>query len=475
MSSKPAKPHASLAVRLTIIFTLAAVLVILLGGGALYLFLRAGLANQAISGLDDGLHLLRARIHDQPVAQESRAHWQRALTEFTRPDSLYACRLYDEDGQLVFESPRIAALPTSDFPAPARDPALRALHPVKAPGHVEQHWLLSSVYIDRLDGARWRVDFAYDNEYRHELLEGYLHAMLLGVVLAVILFALIGQMAMRYVLMPIHSLSRQVGDIDAGQLDRRISPAWPRELLPIVSAMNSLLDRLQISFARQAQFSADLAHELRSPLHALVSVTEVTLNRPRNEQEYRATLEANLDEFRHLQRLSDDMLFIARTEQAEHQPLDRVAFDIHPLLDGLYDLFDALAESRQIGLQFSGTGTVYANRDLLRRALINLVSNALQYAHSRVSLSVVQDGTDSVFTVEDDGDGVAAAQLPFMFARFYRGDESRSRPGGTGLGLSIVKAIAERHGGTAGVENGERGGARFHIRLPGKPVADLQT
>ena len=169
------------------------------------------------------------------------------------------------------------------------------------------------------------------------------------------------------------------------------------------------------------------------------------------------------------------MLFIARTEQAEHQPLDRVAFDIHPLLDGLYDLFDALAESRQIGLQFSGTGTVYANRDLLRRALINLVSNALQYAHSRVSLSVVQDGTDSVFTVEDDGDGVAAAQLPFMFARFYRGDESRSRPGGTGLGLSIVKAIAERHGGTAGVENGERGGARFHIRLPGKPVADLQT
>ena len=195
---------------------------------------------------------------------------------------------------------------------------------------------------------------------------------------------------------------------------------------------------------------------------------EVTLSRGRGAEEYQRVLESSLEELGRLSRMMDSMLFLARAERAE-SPLQLAQFEVHSELELVREFYDALAEQRGVTLTCSGNAELQADPILFRRALGNLLSNALEHtpAGGRVSVSAEAAAGAVLVRVEDTGSGIAAEHLPRLFDRFYRGDRARSgHPQGTGLGLAIVKSIVELHGGSVSISSTLGQGTKVLLRFP---------
>jgi two-component system, OmpR family, heavy metal sensor histidine kinase CusS len=233
-----------------------------------------------------------------------------------------------------------------------------------------------------------------------------------------------------------------------------------------------MLGRLRGSFERLSQFTADAAHEFRTPLNNLLGGTSLALSRPRSADDYRALLETNIEEYQRLSDMVERLLFLARADNAQtvvrRQPVEAVA-----ALREVADFFSALAEERDIALTCEGGGKVTADPELLRMALTNLVSNALRHSPPGGSVRLTADDHDRgnlIIAVKDEGAGIAPEHLPRVFERFYRVDESRSTGGGltgsSGLGLALVKTIMELHGGSVSVESTPGRGSVFRLLFP---------
>jgi signal transduction histidine kinase len=265
-------------------------------------------------------------------------------------------------------------------------------------------------------------------------------------------------------LRPVEAIRAEVADISGRALDRRV-PVPPNrdEIGRLASTMNEMLDRLQAASERQRKFVADASHELQSPIAALRTQLEVAIAQPATT-DWAATSSDLLAESRHMERLVRDLLFLARSDGEESvrriEPVD--------LDDIVLEEATRLRSSARVGVDASGVSAapLSGNRDELTRLVRNLLENAEHHAESRVRIRLSAEGHEIILMVEDDGPGVPPAEREWIFQRFTRLDEARSRHnGGTGLGLAIVKEITERHGGTVCVENAAPG-ARFAVRLP---------
>lgn len=276
-------------------------------------------------------------------------------------------------------------------------------------------------------------------------------------------------------LSPLRRLRAQTADIGPHSLALRLHAAdTPIELRPFVEGLNAMLERLEQGYARLNQFAADLAHELRTPLATLTGQSQVMLSRERTEAEYARLLESHLQELERLNRMVDSLLFLARSEhKALAGELRREVLSAAEELARQADYFADLAEERGLSLSCQGDAPLWAEPILLRRALANLISNALQHAQpgSVVELAArAEPGDDSgyaVLEVVNEGEPLPPDVLPRLFDRFYRPDHSRqSDAGGSGLGLAIVRAIVELHGGSAAVRQVSDGRISFALRLP---------
>ncbi len=281
-------------------------------------------------------------------------------------------------------------------------------------------------------------------------------------------------------LAPLRRLRRQIGAIGPQSLTLRLTAAEvPGELRPLVEGINTMLTRLEQGYAQLNQFAADLAHELRTPLATLTGQSQVMLSRPRSEAEYAQLLEAQLQELERLSRLVDSMLFLARSEhqalagRLQCQPLSAAAE-----LARQADYFADLAEERELRLRCQGEAALWAEPLMLRRALANLIDNALRHARPGSVIELLarsepgRDGDQAVLEVRNDGEPLPEAQLDRLFDRFYRADPSRQRDAaGSGLGLAIVRAILTLHGGRAEVRQSAPGQIAFLLRFPASPPA----
>jgi two-component system heavy metal sensor histidine kinase CusS len=228
-----------------------------------------------------------------------------------------------------------------------------------------------------------------------------------------------------------------------------------------------MLARLEQSFAQLTRFSSDLAHEFRSPINNLVAAASVTLARARDPAEYQKTLEVVVEEGQRLSRMVSSMLFLARADNAgQHLHLERVA--LADEFRKLVDFYEIAAEEQGVTLQAQGEGELMVDPVLLRRALSNLLANALRYTPrgGSVRLSATRERGAVAIAVSDDGKGIATEHLPFLFDRFYRADTARSSTDSTGLGLAVVRSIAELHGGKAEVVSVLGKGSSFTLRFP---------
>lgn len=307
----------------------------------------------------------------------------------------------------------------------------------------------------RLGGERpVRITVARVYADRSAMFARYRQQIVIACSLGALLAGLLAALMLAHGLRPLRAIAAHAALVRPGRLDRQIDgSAVPRELQPLVMALNAMLARLHDGYTRLSGFSADLAHEFRTPVNNLLGQTQVALAHPRSPQEYEDLLASNVEELERLSGMVDSMLFLARARQEDVVPVRR------PLAIGeefarMREFFEGMAEERGVTLDCAGNGSVQADAQLLRRALANLLSNAIRHAHagSVVMLAAAANGDWTELSVTNMGDPIDARDLPHLFERFYRADAARSAgAGSTGLGLSIVSAIMELHGGRAEV------------------------
>src|SRR5262249_21273720 len=241
---------------------------------------------------------------------------------------------------------------------------------------------------------------------------------------------------------------------------------WPRELQPLAIAFDQMLNRLDDSFTRLSQFSADLAHELRTPIANMLGEAQVALTRDRNAAEYREIIESTVAECERLSRIVDNLLFVARVDAAR-EPIARKQFDARAAVEKIAEFYQTAADDHHVAITCSGNGQIYADPDLFERALGNLLENALRFTPEHGSIHIALSKHNNAFevAVNDTGSGIAPEHLPRVFDRFYRAESSRGSDG-AGLGLALVKSIVDLHGGSATIKSELGRGTTVKLTFP---------
>jgi heavy metal sensor kinase len=271
---------------------------------------------------------------------------------------------------------------------------------------------------------------------------------------------------------PIEQISAAASRISRGNLSERIRVAdRGDELTQLADVLNSTFARLESAFARQQQFTADAAHELRTPVAVLISETQSTLARERSAAEYRETVKADLDVAQQMRRLTESLLELARFEAGD-EAASQSEVDLAERARACVERIAPLAAQHGIRIHSDfapAQGVINTHR--ADKVVTNLLTNAIHYNKpgGEVHITTRGEADAAVLTVADTGIGIAAADLPHIFDRFYRVDKARSRDEGhTGLGLAICKAIVDAEGGTLETASTLDIGTKFTVRLPRK-------
>lgn len=272
-------------------------------------------------------------------------------------------------------------------------------------------------------------------------------------------------------LRPLRKITQAIQNINAHQLNESVDSAqWPQEIALLAKAFDQMLTRLNRSFAQLSQFSADLAHELRTPVNNLMGASDVALSRKRSTEEYINILQSNMEEYSRIARMIDELLFLARAEDA-NTTVNRVNLKLENEFQAIIEFYECLGSEQQVNFEYQAKQTeLYADPNLLRRALSNLIANALRYTKpaGSIKLSAKYSSPHAVsITVSDTGTGIDAELLPHVFDRFFRADKSRNRDKqGSGLGLAIVKSIMELHGGKISISSQLQKGTTVKLSFP---------
>jgi signal transduction histidine kinase len=278
----------------------------------------------------------------------------------------------------------------------------------------------------------------------------------------------VGAQIARRGLLPLTRISAIVADIAAHDLTTRVGPQpHADEVGQLAVTFDRMLDRLQSAFERERRFTADASHDLRAPLATLRAEVDLALRRERTPAEYRAALEAIAQDADQLDRLIDALLAAARSEAAELtlQPLD-LSVVARAAIDGIATF--ARAKHVTIDAQLPAGSSVDADADLLERAIVSTLHNAVKHTPAASVIQVdIASGADGVtLCVRDQGPGFSDAALTHAFDRFWRDDAARGRSSGSGLGLAIAGEILRRCRGTVAIRNIPSGGAEFRMRFP---------
>lgn len=336
---------------------------------------------------------------------------------------------------------------------------------------------IGTEHVAEFDGASFRVGvFETDGSVVRTIIVGsalddaeqiagvIIGALVIGLPLLLVLIASLVWVVVGRALRPVESMRRQVDEIGGGDLHRRIpEPEVHDEIGRLATTMNGMLDRLERANLTQSQFVSDASHELRTPIAVIRHELEIAL-RSDDSSDWRRTAEDVLEENLRMQRLVDDLLYLARR--------DGPAGTSPPSASQLVDLDDVVLSeahrvhtTRIVDTSAVSAGQVRGNADHLGRIVRNLLDNALRHSATTVALSVVSRDGRVEMSVDDDGTGIAPADRDHIFERFSRVDEARDRrEGGSGLGLSIVSHLVADSDGTIAVSESERlGGARFTV------------
>jgi two-component system, OmpR family, heavy metal sensor histidine kinase CusS len=451
----------SIAWQLILLFTVATSLLLACGLGVFYAIIVRHAFAEDNAVLVDKLAALSADLRENGPNVFAEELTGRSAGEH----AAYWIRMLDSQGRTVAEKPGMdRLLPVAIFPA-AREPGL-AVRSRK--NYRKGAKLFSLVALNEFYGAEgYTLQVAQDRTSDEQVERNF--AVLFVVVLAGggVASALIAVMVTRRGLRPLREMTQLVGRIGPTHLNERVaSTGWPRELQPLANAFDDMLKRLDDSFTRLSQFSADLAHELRTPIANMMGEAQVALTRDRTVAEYRETIESAIGECERLARIVDNLLFVARVDAAR-EPIARKRFDARAALEKIAAFYQTIADDQHVTISCTGNGQIYADPNLFERALGNLLDNALRFTPENGSIQIALSEHDDHFevAVRDNGGGIPSEHLPRVFDRFYRAESSRGSDG-AGLGLALVKSIVDLHGGSVKIESKVGHGTTVTLTFP---------
>ena len=442
----------SLSSRLALLFAACTAVVSLFAG---VLFSRASEAHfveldqQLLSGKLIGL---RRALHDLQSSESE----VRLAEELNRQADL-SLRITGSDGQRWYDSS--TRLPDK-LP---HKPGLSTIND----NDTDYRVLNAPLFVDKPDSPQ--LTLLLDITHHQHFLQRMQHLIWLTVGLSALATALLGAWAARSGLRPLRRMSAVARGVSAQSLNARLpEDDMPPELAEMAHHFNAMLGRLDDSFQRLSAFSADIAHELRTPLSNLLTHTQVTLTRPRPIEDYREALHSNLEELQWMAQLVNDMLYLAKADHGLLMP-KREQLELAEEADVLLEFFAPLAEDARVTLSREGHARLEGDRSMLRRALSNLLDNALRFTptEGEVRVRIIERPEGLNLTVENSGEGIDGTLLPRLFDRFYRVDPARQEGSSehAGLGLAITQSIVRAHGGQIRCESAD-GWTRFVIELP---------
>ncbi len=456
----------SLTARISLLFAVAACLVLLTTGYFLTHVVEIHLKEGDQLELQGKLDLIR-NLFKHSSSQKQQDFLPRQLGDALVGHPGLAVVVTDEKGNVWFSTPG------ARFPGVLLQDCLTKS--AACTPDTLQEWDLDganyrsmAMPITTSSGKPYTVVVAQDIEHHDIFMEKFRVVLAIAIALATLTTASLGWAVTRWGLIPVHQVTNMVAGISAEHLsDRLPATGLPSELKPLVLAFNDMLARLDDSFRRLSEFSANIAHELRTPISNLMTQTQVALTSARGKDEYKEVLYSSLEEYERMAQMVSDMLYLAQTDIGLLKP-GQEKVDLAEETRGLFDYFEAWAEERGVSLSQAGSGIVRGDRLMLRRALSNLISNAIRHTPQGQTVHVYLDRNNELVlvSVENPGPEIPTEHLPKLFERFYRVDLSRQRKGdGAGLGLAITKSIVEVHGGSISVTS-SNGMTRFQLTLP---------
>ncbi len=468
----PNSSSTSIVLRLSLYYGLLTALLLSVTSVLLYWSLGDELDRNDSQLLTTQANAVRQIIESKNSDFKPRDRW----LESTLLDSRLQTRILNTTTREVIAQTFRMDVPASAFPAPGGQPGTPGLWASRQ----KSRFMLLTASVDSGDRVQpaLTVQVALSKAIDDHLLKRYFERLSIIFLFGTIGGTALGALLAKRSLEPLKKMSEVASRVTAQSLHKRVNPdRWPPELKLLAGSLDAMLCRLEESFSRMHQFSADLAHELRTPVHNLIGETEVALGRPRELPDYRALLESNLEEFGRLTRMIDSMLFIARADNQDFH-IDFVSFDVRKELESLKEFFDAMAEERSVTVVCAGNASAWGDPALFRRAVSNLLSNAMNVSPpgSAISMQVEDAGHETWILVSDEGAGVALAIRDKIFDRFFRMDEARTHTtGGAGLGLAIVHSILRLHGGTVALHQTSSKGSIFKLAFPAPAVMPAQV
>ena len=464
MSLKRVEPR-SIAAQLILLFTLAAALLLACGLGVFYWIVVRHAFAEDNAVLADKVSALAADLKESGsarVAEELKTH---------RADehAAYWIRMLDSQGHTYAETPGMnGLLPPEIFPT-----GQTVATTLRSPKDYRRGARLFSLVAlnEESGGQSYTIQVAQDRSSDEQVERNFTVLFIIVLAGSVLVSTLIAITVTKRGLRPLGEMAQSLRRIGPTHLKERVAPAdWPRELQPLAIAFDEMLKRLDESFTRLSQFSADLAHELRTPIANMLGEAQVALTRDRTPADYREIIESTIGECERLSGIVDNLLFVARVDAAR-EPIARKRFDARAAVEKIAAFYQMIADDHHVAISCSGEGQIYADPALFERAVSNLVDNAVRFTaeNGSIQIALAEHGANFEVAVSDNGSGIAPEHLPRVFDRFYRAESSRSSDG-AGLGLALVKSIVDLHSGSARIQSEVGRGTTVTLSFPNEPV-----
>ena len=465
----------SITTRLSFLFAISSLVLVAAMGLYLYRASDAELDQEFTEQLADTVDFVRTIVsRQQDVTALTRPHFWDALSI---PGSRLHMTILDDDHEVLVETSSLkiplAVLPVSSM----GDQRVKQSAVWSAPDGRRFRIVTGDSHLGSADARRVLIVLALDITAAERRLRSYNKTLLGTLLLGAICAAAIGYFITRRGLAPVRRIAKTASEITSARLERKLElEDAPVELRELAAAFNGMLDRLRDSFSRLSQFSSDIAHELRTPINNLMGEAQVALSKARTADEYREALESNVEEYERLARMIENMLFLARADDPQTE-IGATLLDAGAELAKICEFFQVVAEDSGVTIRCTGNAKIFADPLLFRRAVGNLLSNALRHTprSGEIVLEVKPEPGGSVATVvTNPGPGISAHHLDRIFDRLYRVESSRQKTTeGAGLGLAIVKSIMDLHRGTVSVTSTPGGLTAFTLRFP--PVREASA
>jgi two-component system heavy metal sensor histidine kinase CusS len=458
------KTKISIANQLTAYFLLSAFLILFICMMMLYWGISQSLRTHSISYMSDEASIVVSVLNSGDMEGLSKKIVSSGQKEYAK---LYV-RLLDANNDPVIETPSMGHLiPVKAFhpPVPYNVPAKHDYEKMQIGA---KDYIFETFLLDTVSGPR-TVQMALDVT----TLEHVLHDYVIKIVATLILGVVLSGMAGRYItsrgLRPIQAIADKTRQITASKLGERFSSErWPVELSSLAAALDTMMDRLQDSFERMRSYAANLAHELRTPIGILRGEAEVAIGRKRSCEEYEKVIESSLEEYQRLTRIIESLLFLAMADSREVE-LHFDSFNVNEEVHNLHDYYAEYAQSMAFMVLCDPDLTLWADPTLFRRAISNLIVNAIKYSPEGKLITVAAEKNAETLdvSVADEGRGIDSEHLERLYDRFYRVANGKTvNVKGSGLGLSIVRSIMILHGGSVSIDSAVGKGTKVTLSFP---------